>query len=90
ARASIALGAGRERKDEPIDLAVGVLLERKIGDRVASGEPLAILHANDERRLAEAERILRSAIDISATAVEPPPLIVGRLAGSAAVRQAPA
>jgi pyrimidine-nucleoside phosphorylase len=90
ARASIALGAGRERKGEPIDLAVGVLLERKIGDRVARGEPLAVLHANDERRLAEAERILRSAIDISATAVEPPPLIVERLAGSAAVRQAPA
>jgi pyrimidine-nucleoside phosphorylase len=80
AHASIALGAGRARKGEPIDLAVGVLLAAKLGDRVARGQPLAIVHANDEGRLAQAERLLRRAIAISSTAVEPPPVILDRLA----------
>ena len=66
----IVLGAGRERKGDPIDLAVGVVLQAKVGDRVRRGQPLAVLHANDEARLDEAERVLRSAIDVSAAAVE--------------------
>ena len=45
ALASKALGAGRDRKDAPIDLAVGIVLEKKVGDRVAAGEPLATIHA---------------------------------------------
>ena len=45
ALAGKALGAGRDRKDAPIDLAVGIVLETKVGDRVAAGEPLATIHA---------------------------------------------
>jgi pyrimidine-nucleoside phosphorylase len=45
ALAAKALGAGRDRKEAPIDLAVGVVLHKKIGDRVAAGEPLATIHA---------------------------------------------
>ena len=45
ALAGKALGAGRDRKDAPIDLAVGIVLEKKVGDRVAAGEPLATIHA---------------------------------------------
>ena len=80
ARASIALGAGRERKGEPIDLAVGVVLQAKLGDRVSRGQPIAMLHANDEARLVEAERVLRTAVALSRTPVEPPPVILERLA----------
>jgi pyrimidine-nucleoside phosphorylase len=90
ARASIALGAGRERKGDPIDLAVGVTLERKLGDQVSHGDVLAVLHANDERRLAQAESLLRGAIELSSTPVTPPPLILDRLSGSAAARPGPA
>jgi len=90
ARASIALGAGRERKGDPIDLAVGVVLSAKLGDRVARGQPIAVLHANDEARLVDAERGLRAAIGLSPAAVEPPPVILERLAttwsGSAPAR----
>jgi thymidine phosphorylase len=82
ARASIVLGAGRERKGDPIDLAVGVELHAKVGSQVERGQPIATLHANDEARLAEAERVLQSAVRISATHIEPPPLILERLVPS--------
>jgi pyrimidine-nucleoside phosphorylase len=45
ALAGKALGAGRDRKDATIDLAVGVVLEKKIGDAVKAGEVLAVIHA---------------------------------------------
>jgi pyrimidine-nucleoside phosphorylase len=79
ARAAIVLGAGRERKGDPIDLSVGVVLRARVGERVSRGEPLATLHANDPARLDEAERVLRSAISVSETAVEARPLILERL-----------
>ncbi len=79
ARASIVLGAGRERKGDPIDLSVGVRLEAKIGDRVSRGEPIAVLHANDESRLAEAERVLRGGVVLATALVSPPPVILERL-----------
>jgi pyrimidine-nucleoside phosphorylase len=82
ARASIALGAGRERKGDPIDLAVGVALEAKVGDRVERGQPLAVLHANDAARLPEAERLVLEAVQISEAPVASPPLILERLASS--------
>jgi pyrimidine-nucleoside phosphorylase len=79
ARAAIVLGAGRERKGDPIDLSVGVVLRARVGERVSREEPLAMLHANDPRKLDEAERVLRSAITVSETAVEARPLILERL-----------
>jgi pyrimidine-nucleoside phosphorylase len=86
ARAGIELGAARERKGDPIDLAVGVYLEAKVGDRIGRGEPLAVLHANDPARLAAAERILRGGVSISATPVAQPTLILERLGTSAGSR----
>jgi pyrimidine-nucleoside phosphorylase len=84
AHAATALGAGRERKGERIDLSVGVVLEVKVGEAVSRGQPIARLHANDERRLAEAESIVRDAFGLSRERVTPPPLILERLAGSSA------
>ena len=79
ARVGILLGGGRERKGEPIDLSVGVVLQAKIGDEVRRDEPIAVLHANDELRLAEAEDVLRSALDVGAAPVQPLPIILERL-----------
>jgi pyrimidine-nucleoside phosphorylase len=84
ARASIVLGAGRERKGDPIDLAVGVVLEAKLGDQLSRGQPLAMLHANDEARLAEAEQVFRTGIRLAAAPVAPPALILDRLVPAAA------
>jgi pyrimidine-nucleoside phosphorylase len=83
AQASTRLGAGRERKGDPVDLAVGVVLARKVGERVARGEPLLTIHANDTARLADAEYVLANAISISSEPVEPPPLILQRVSAAA-------
>jgi pyrimidine-nucleoside phosphorylase len=84
-RGANALGAGRTKKEDAIDPAVGVELVRKIGERVEKNCTLAILHVNDEARLAEAQRLVESAyeIDPSGSAHEPPPLIIERIVGTA-------
>lgn len=58
---SLLLGGGRETKESDIDLSVGIVLQKKVGDYVRKGECLAEIHANDERRALEAqERYLRA------------------------------
>ncbi|MEK7277923.1 MAG: pyrimidine-nucleoside phosphorylase, partial [Chloroflexota bacterium] len=52
--AAVDLGAGRAKKSDSIDLAVGIIVHRKVGDRVEKGEPLFTVHANDSGKLAEA------------------------------------
>ena len=74
---SVLLGAGRARKGDPIDHAVGVQVLHKVGDRVAAGEALFILHANDRSLLAEARQRLLAAHAWSETPVEPLPLFYG-------------
>ncbi len=49
-RAALHLGAGRTRKEDAIDHAVGIVCHAKRGDRVEAGEPLAEVHASDEER----------------------------------------
>jgi len=73
--ATVALGAGRERKGEAIDHAVGVVLGKKVGDRVEKGESLLAIHANDEQRLKEASEALLDAYQWNDTPVQAPPLI---------------
>src|SRR5207248_6717053 len=66
--AAMGLGAGRERTDSAIDAAVGLVLEKKVGDAVNERELLVTVHYNDEKRLeAVRERIL-SAYRIGAEA----------------------
>jgi len=74
--ATVALGAGREKKGEAIDHAVGVVLKRKVGDRAKKGEPLLTIHANDERRLDQAKEALLGAYAWSDMPVQAPALIL--------------
>lgn len=70
------LGAGRERKDDVIDHGVGLLIHKKIGDRVEPGEPLITLYANDQGRLQSAFEGLAGAVTVSEQAPpEIPPLV---------------
>ena len=72
--ASVGLGAGRMKKGDPIDLAVGLEVLHKVGDRVKEGEPLFVVHANDRERLAEARERVLNAHKWSRQRVEPLPM----------------
>ncbi len=74
-RASMALGAGREIVDSRIDPSVGILLNKKIGDRVEKGEPLCTVFYNQPARFESVRQPLLAAFAISSDRVEPPPLI---------------
>jgi len=62
--ASMQLGAGRERVDSLIDHAVGIVLQKKVGERVARGDLLCTIYYNDETRLRAAADKLRAAFVI--------------------------
>ena len=72
---SMLLGGGRAKKGDVIDHAVGVVLQAKIGDWVEKGQPLMIVYANDEGKLAGAQQRLLAAYHWSEGPVEPPPLV---------------
>ncbi len=72
---SLILGGGRETKESSIDLSVGLVLCKKVGDAVKAGEPLAVIHANDERKAAEAEKRFLDACFITAEPPAKTPLI---------------
>ena len=72
------LGAGRARKEDPVSPGAGVLLHRTVGDRVAVGDPLFELRADDPQRLPSALATARQAVRIAATA-SPRNLILDRI-----------
>ena len=72
--ASVALGAGRSKKSDPVDHAVGFLIHKKVGDKVEAGEPLFEIHANDDAKLADARKAVLSAHGFSDEFVSPLPL----------------
>ncbi|HEU5082232.1 MAG TPA: thymidine phosphorylase [Acidimicrobiales bacterium] len=73
------LGAGRARKEDAISPGAGATVEAKVGARVAAGEPLLVLHADDPDRVAGALAALDGAIDIGDERVEPRPLVADRI-----------
>ena len=68
------LGAGRERKGEQVDHAVGVVVHKKVGDPLQEGEALFSIHANHEDRLQPAIERVMAAYQLSTEHVEPLPL----------------
>lgn len=74
---SLLLGGGRETKESSIDLSVGIVLHKKVGDAVSLGDTVAVLYANDADRLAQAKERLRGAYVFSDTAPERKELIRG-------------
>ncbi len=74
---SVELGAGRVKKGDPIDPAVGIIIHHKVGDKLAEGEPLFTIHANDKGKLDAARIRLLGAHKWSDSACEPLPLFYG-------------
>jgi pyrimidine-nucleoside phosphorylase len=58
--ACVILGGGRERKEDSVDPAVGIMLHKKVGDRVAAGEPLATIYYNAESRAERARQLIEA------------------------------
>lgn len=79
--ASFELGAGREKKGDPVDLAVGLWLDIKVGDYVEQGTPLVKIHANDRAKIAPSRARLEKAITYSDAPVERLPLFYGTIYG---------
>lgn len=63
--ACVILGGGRERKEDAVDPAVGIVLHKKVGDAVNADEPLATIHYNDETRAARASQLIGASCTIS-------------------------
>ncbi len=74
-KAAMALGAGREKKEDPIDLSVGIELSKKGGEWVEKGEPLFFLHSNHKHKEEEALEILKDAISLTKEETPTFPLI---------------
>ena len=72
--AAVALGAGRAKKSDSVDHAVGFIIHTKVGDRVEMGDPLFTVHANDEKKLVEARDAVLAAHSFSDDIIEPLPL----------------
>lgn len=75
--AVMALGGGRETKESDIDLSVGVILNRKVGDFVKPGDCLATIYANDRKLAETAKQRVYSAYALSVEPVLRAPLIKG-------------
>jgi len=78
-RAAVALGAGRDRVEDPVDPAVGIMVNARPGDKVSAGDALLDVTYRDEARLGRALELIDRAIVIGD---EPPvtrPLIVGEV-----------
>jgi pyrimidine-nucleoside phosphorylase len=73
--ASGALGAGRLRKGDPIDPAVGIVVRCKIGDVLGRGEPIGEVHARDDDAARRAVDRVLDAIVLRDGKVDPPPLV---------------
>jgi thymidine phosphorylase len=74
------LGAGRARKEDAVSAGAGVVCLAKPGDRVAAGDPLLELHADEPDRFEAARTALAGAIEIGPDAPDPSPLIAERIA----------
>jgi len=78
-RASMALGAGRDRVDSAIDPAVGLIFEKKIGDPVRAGERVCVVHSNDLSRVPGALQMIRGAISLAPDPVRLAPLVLEKV-----------
>jgi thymidine phosphorylase len=78
----VVLGGGREKKEDTIDPAVGLLFHKKIGDAVAKGEPLCTIHYNSTARLDEARRLVEQSYRIEPEAPRGERRLVYRVIGA--------
>ena len=62
---SVILGAGRESKEDSIDFSAGIILHKKTGDRVQTGDVIATLYSNKKDSFSSAEKLFENALEFS-------------------------
>lgn len=77
--ASVLLGAGREKKGDPIDYSAGIIMNKNTGDAVKNGETIATLLTNKQELCQNAEKTLLEAVTISSEKPELPPHVLARV-----------
>ena len=76
-RTAVALGAGRDKKGDSVDLSAGILLHKKPGERVAAGESVMELRYNDPARLEAALHLASQAVVVGEQEPAAAPLVMG-------------
>jgi pyrimidine-nucleoside phosphorylase len=79
--ASLVLGGGRNTKEDTINPAVGVMVHKKIGDKVNRDEPLCTLYYDDDRQLAESKSLIEASYKLSTSAASERRLLVKKVIG---------
>jgi pyrimidine-nucleoside phosphorylase len=80
--ACVVLGGGREKKEDTIDPAVGLVFHKRLGDPVQQGESLCTLHYNSNARLEEAQRLVETAYRVEPQPPRELPPLVHRVIGA--------
>jgi pyrimidine-nucleoside phosphorylase len=73
--ACVILGGGRERKEDAVDPAVGIVLHKKVGDQIAAGEAIATIYYNAEAKAARARQLIETSCMVTDTPGTKRPLI---------------
>jgi pyrimidine-nucleoside phosphorylase len=77
--ACVILGGGRERKEDSVDPAVGIVVQKKIGDKVTAGESLCTIHCHSDAQAARAKTLLQESYQIAASAPAHKPSLIHRV-----------
>jgi pyrimidine-nucleoside phosphorylase len=77
--ACVILGGGRERKEDSVDPAVGIVVHKKIGDKVTTGESLCTIHCHSDAQAARAKTLLQESYQIAALAPAHRPSLIHRV-----------
>ena len=77
----LVLGGGRQKTDDRIDYAVGTSGLAKVGDKIEKDQPLVVLHASSQEKLAQAMPYIEKAFTLVDAPVEAPKPIVDRITG---------
>jgi thymidine phosphorylase len=80
------LGAGRARKEDPVSAAAGVVLHRRLGERVRAGDVLYELRADDASRIPAAAQVAQAAVSIGRSAPAAIPVVLDRIAHARGAR----
>ena len=69
------LGAGRAKKSDKIDPAVGIVLKKRVGEYVGANEPIALMYVNDDTSLEESSALALKAFEIGEKPTFVPPMV---------------